>query len=84
MKEVKQERFREDLYWRLNVVPIEIPPLRRRRDDLPALVSFFLEHYNEINDRYVVHIGPGTMEAMQDYHWPETSGNCRTISNERW
>ena len=78
MKEVKQERFREDLYWRLNVVPIEIPPLRRRRDDLPALVSFFLEHYNEINDRYVVHIGPGTMEAMQDYHWP---GNVRELQN---
>lgn len=78
MKEVKQERFREDLYWRLNVVPIEIPPLRRRRDDIPALVSFFLEHYNEINDRYVVHIGPGTMEAMQDYHWP---GNVRELQN---
>lgn len=78
MKEVKQERFREDLYWRLNVVPIEIPPLRRRRDDIPALVSFFLEHYNEINDRYVVHIGPGTMEAMQDYNWP---GNVRELQN---
>lgn len=78
MQEVKNDRFREDLYWRLNVVPVEIPPLRRRRDDIPALVSFFLEHYNEINDRYVVHIGPGTMEAMQDYHWP---GNVRELQN---
>lgn len=78
MREVREERFREDLYWRLNVVPIEIPPLRRRRDDIPQLVSFFLEHYNEINDRYVVHIGPGTMEAMQDYHWP---GNVRELQN---
>jgi transcriptional regulator with GAF, ATPase, and Fis domain len=78
MQEVRAERFREDLYWRLNVVPIEIPPLRRRRDDIPALVSFFLEHYNEVNDRYVVHIGPGTMEALQDYHWP---GNVRELQN---
>ncbi len=78
MQEVREERFREDLYWRLNVVPIEIPPLRRRREDIPSLVSFFLEHYNEVNDRYVVHIGPGTMEALQDYHWP---GNVRELQN---
>ena len=78
MQEVREERFREDLYWRLNVVPIEIPPLRRRRDDIPALVSFFLEHYNEINDRYVVHMGSGTLEALQDYHWP---GNVRELQN---
>ena len=78
MQAVREERFREDLYWRLNVVPIEIPPLRRRREDIPALVSFFLEYYNEVNDRYVVHIGPGTMEAMQDYHWP---GNVRELQN---
>ncbi|MCG8649318.1 MAG: sigma-54 dependent transcriptional regulator [Pirellulales bacterium] len=78
MQEVRQERFREDLYWRLNVVPIEIPPLRRRREDIPALVSFFLEHYNEVNDRYVVYLGPGTLEALQDYHWP---GNVRELQN---
>ena len=45
----------------------QLATLRRRREDLPALVSFFLEHYNEVNDRYVVHLGPGVMEAMQDY-----------------
>ncbi len=78
MQEVREERFREDLYWRLNVVPIEIPPLRRRREDIPTLVSFFLEHYNEVNDRYVVHMGPGAIEAMQDYHWP---GNVRELQN---
>ncbi len=78
MQESKEGRFREDLYWRLNVVPIEIPPLRRRREDIPALISFFLEHYNEVNDRYVVHIGPGAMEALQDYHWP---GNVRELQN---
>lgn len=78
MNEVREERFREDLYWRLNVVPIEIPPLRKRRDDIPALVSFFLEHYNEINDRYVVHIERNAIQAMQDYHWP---GNVRELQN---
>lgn len=78
MQEVREERFREDLYWRLNVVPIEIPPLRRRREDIPALVTFFLEHYNEVNDRYVVHMGHGAIEALQDYHWP---GNVRELQN---
>ena len=78
MQEVQAERFREDLYWRLNVVPIEIPPLRQRREDIPALVSHFLEYYNEINDRYVVHIANGAMEAMQNYHWP---GNVRELQN---
>lgn len=78
MQEVQNERFREDLYWRLNVVPIEIPPLRKRREDVPALVSHFLEYYNEVNDRYVVHMGPGVMDAMQAYHWP---GNVRELQN---
>ena len=78
MNEVREERFREDLYWRLNVVPIEIPPLRRRRDDIPSLVTFFLEHYNEINDRYVVHIQHESLQALQDYHWP---GNVRELQN---
>ena len=78
MNEVREERFREDLYWRLNVVPIEIPPLRRRREDIPMLVSFFLEHYNEVNDRYVAHIDAQAIAAMQDYHWP---GNVRELQN---
>jgi len=78
MRQVHNERFREDLYWRLNVVPIEIPALRHRREDIPSLVSFFLDHYNDVNDRYVTHIGPEVMLAMQDYHWP---GNVRELQN---
>ncbi|MEM6689818.1 MAG: sigma-54 dependent transcriptional regulator [Planctomycetota bacterium] len=78
MKEVQAERFREDLYWRLNVVPIEIPPLRDRREDIPSLVSHFLDYYNEVNDRYVVHIGDGVLEALQAYSWP---GNVRELQN---
>jgi DNA-binding NtrC family response regulator len=78
MQEVEEERFREDLYWRLNVVPIEIPPLRMRREDLPALVTHFLNYYNEANDRYVVHIQHEAMEALTDYYWP---GNVRELQN---
>lgn len=78
MNEVEAGRFREDLYWRLNVVPIEIPPLRERREDIPALVAHFLDYYNEANDRYVVHIQNEAMEAMQAYHWP---GNVRELQN---
>jgi DNA-binding NtrC family response regulator len=77
-EEIRSERFREDLYWRLNVVPIELPPLRKRREDIPLLVSFFLKHYNEQNERYVVHIQREAMAAMQDYHWP---GNVRELQN---
>jgi transcriptional regulator with PAS, ATPase and Fis domain len=78
MRQVQQDKFREDLYWRLNVVPIEIPALRHRREDIPALVSFFLDHYNDINDRYVTHIEPRVMLALQEYHWP---GNVRELQN---
>ncbi|XZE37266.1 sigma-54 interaction domain-containing protein [Pirellulaceae bacterium SH501] len=77
-EEIKHERFREDLYWRLNVVPIEIPPLRKRREDIPALVGHFLQVYSALNERYVVHIERDAMQALQDYHWP---GNVRELQN---
>ncbi len=78
MDEVEAERFREDLYWRLNVVPITIPPLRDRREDIPELVAHFLGVYSEVNDRYVVHIQREAMAAMQEYDWP---GNVRELQN---
>lgn len=78
MEEVDAERFREDLYWRLNVVPIFLPSLRQRREDIPTLVGHFLGIYSEANDRYVVHIQREALEAMQDYHWP---GNVRELQN---
>jgi transcriptional regulator with PAS, ATPase and Fis domain len=76
--EVDEERFREDLYYRLNVVPIQIPPLRQRREDVAELVAHFLDVYNEENDRYVVHIEREALEALQDYDWP---GNVRELQN---
>lgn len=70
--------FREDLYWRLNVIPIYIPPLRDRPEDVPELVTHFLQTYNEENDRYVVHIRRDAMELLQSYDWP---GNVRELQN---
>ncbi len=70
--------FREDLYYRLNVVPICLPPLRERAEDIPLLVAHFLNLYNEQNDRYVAHIEPAAMEALQNYRWP---GNVRELQN---
>src|SRR5215475_4115333 len=75
---VDKEEFREDLYYRLNVVPIQLPPLRQRREDIPELVGLFLTFYNEENDRYVAHVEKKAMEALQEYHWP---GNVRELQN---
>jgi transcriptional regulator with PAS, ATPase and Fis domain len=71
-------QFREDLFYRLNVVPIYLPPLRERTEDIPALVTHFLNFYNEKNDRYVAHIEPRALEALQRYAWP---GNVRELQN---
>ena len=76
--EVDAGHFREDLYWRLNVVPIVIPPLRMRREDIPPLVAHFLNIYSEKNDKNVVHIQPAAIAALVDYHWP---GNVRELQN---
>jgi transcriptional regulator with PAS, ATPase and Fis domain len=76
--EIRNERFREDLYWRLNVLPIELPPLRKRREDIPSLVGHFLQYYSSLNSRYVVHIERQAMQALQDYSWP---GNVRELQN---
>lgn len=75
---VEKNEFREDLYYRLNVVPINLPPLRERREDIVELVGHFLSIYNEENDRYVVHIQREALDALQDYHWP---GNVRELQN---
>ena len=78
LEEIEAGRFREDLYYRLNVVTIYLPPLRERREDIPALVGHFLKIYNEQNYRHVPHVEPAAMEALQDYDWP---GNVRELQN---
>jgi transcriptional regulator with PAS, ATPase and Fis domain len=75
---VEAEHFREDLYWRLNVVPIVIPPLRERKEDIPELVSHFLTAYSERNDRYVVYFDKEALDLLVAYDWP---GNVRELQN---
>jgi len=78
LEEVEASRFREDLYYRLNVVTIVLPPLRERREDIPELVGHFLRIYNERNNRHVPYVQRQAMEAMQNYAWP---GNVRELQN---
>src|SRR5216684_169772 len=71
-------RFREDLYYRLNVITVTLPPLRRRREDIPMLVSHFLEKYAEENKRKVREVTPDAMRILLDHSWP---GNVRELEN---
>ncbi len=77
-REVLEDRFREDLYWRLNVVPIALPALRNRPEDIPDSVVHFLRLFSEVNNRNVVQVHAETMEALQSYAWP---GNVRELQN---
>jgi DNA-binding NtrC family response regulator len=77
-KEVEAGRFRGDLYFRLKVIPIEIPPLRDRREDLVPLAESFLEHFNREFHKSVRGIDAGAVELMQQYGWP---GNVRELRN---
>ena len=76
---VKKGRFREDLWFRLNVFPITIPPLRQRKADIPALVSYFINRkISELNLPWHPVLAPGAVEKLQCYHWP---GNVRELEN---
>jgi DNA-binding NtrC family response regulator len=89
---VQENRFREDLYFRLNVIPIELPPLRNRRGDIPLLANFFLDKFNLKLNQKIEGITQEAMAILETYHWP---GNIRELenlierlvvlrSNERW
>jgi formate hydrogenlyase transcriptional activator len=71
-------RFRSDLYFRLNVFPIAIPPLRERREDIPDLVNHFLRHFSRRMNRQIEGIGTDAMRLLIGYHWP---GNVRELEN---
>ena len=75
---VRQGRFREDLYYRINVVPIFVPPLRDRNGDLPLLVDHFLRIYCTSNNKPLKQLEPEALEIMEDYSWP---GNVRELEN---
>lgn len=74
--QVIEQSFREDLYWRLNVVPIYVPPLRDRPEDIPGLVRHFLDLCAQANHRRPLQLLPETIEVMRGYHWP---GNVREL-----
>jgi two-component system response regulator HydG len=77
-EEVKAGRFREDLYYRLNVIPVHVPPLRDRRDDVPLLVQHFVQVYADKNAKQITGCTPAALAKLVDYPWP---GNVRELEN---
>jgi DNA-binding NtrC family response regulator len=77
-REIAAGRFREDLFYRLNVVPIQLPPLRDRRDDIPLLVEHFRKKYNARLGKNVVSVAEDALLALSSYSWP---GNIRELEN---
>jgi DNA-binding NtrC family response regulator len=75
---VKDGRFREDLYYRLNVITIDLPPLRNRKEDIPMLAQHFLQKYCEENEKPLRTLDPDALRALMDYDWP---GNVRELEN---
>ena len=75
---VSDGRFQEDLYYRLNVIPIHIPPLRERRDDIPLLVDHFVRKHAQRAGKRIDGIEAGVLEALQAADWP---GNVRELEN---
>jgi two-component system, NtrC family, response regulator len=76
--QVKAGQFREDLYYRLNVVSVTMPPLRRRKGDIPALVQHFLERYGQLHGKHMKGLAPGTLNVLLAHDWP---GNVRELGN---
>lgn len=74
----KEGSFREDLYFRLCVIPIEIPPLRRRKEDIPLLAKYFLQKFKALHNLEVTHFSEKSLVKLQEYHWP---GNVRELEN---
>lgn len=77
-KEVAAGRFRSDLYYRLNVFPITLPPLRKRKEDIPALTSYFIERFSTLTGKKIAHISHKAMENLIAYSWP---GNIRELEH---
>ena len=77
-KEIKEERFREDLYYRMNVVGIHLPPLRERKEDIPLLIKHFIKKYNSEMGKQCVGVSDGVMRVLMSYEW---KGNIREMQN---
>jgi two-component system, NtrC family, response regulator PilR len=77
-KEIAEGRFREDLYYRLSVIPLHLPPLRERREDIPLLARHFLEKFRKVMEKPIESITPEAMSRLESYDWP---GNVRELEN---
>ncbi|NJO67889.1 MAG: sigma 54-interacting transcriptional regulator [Bacteroidetes bacterium] len=77
-EEIEKGKFRSDLYYRLNVLPIYIPPLRDRQEDIPLLVQVFIEQFNRKSGKNIQSISKATLDKLMNYHWP---GNVRELEN---
>jgi transcriptional regulator with PAS, ATPase and Fis domain len=75
---VARQQFRDDLFWRLNVIPITLPPLRERLSDIPLLVAHFIARFNAEKKQHLTGISPEALQMLQSYHWP---GNVRELEN---
>jgi DNA-binding NtrC family response regulator len=75
---LEEGTFREDLYYRLNVVPVDIPPLREHKEDIPELVNHFLARFVAENEKEITGITPAALAVLMEYHWP---GNVRQLEN---
>lgn len=78
IEKIEKGEFREDLYYRLNVIPLEIPPLRERQEDIPLLCDFFIKKYNDKFGIYIENIEDEAMSILKKYRWP---GNVRELEN---
>jgi transcriptional regulator with PAS, ATPase and Fis domain len=76
---MEEGRFREDLYYRLHVITVQLPALRERKDDVPLLVRHFLHKYGEENQKTDLELAPDALDLLMDYDWP---GNVRELENE--
>jgi two-component system response regulator PilR (NtrC family) len=77
-KEIAEGRFREDLYYRLSVIPIQLPALRERREDIPLLARHFLERFRKSMEKPIESLSPETVRRLEAYDWP---GNVRELEN---
>ena len=78
LEEVKEGQFREDLYYRLNVIPLQLPPLAKRRNDVPLLAEHFLRRFALVHRKTIDSFSPETMRVLLDHPWP---GNVRELEN---
>jgi len=78
LQEVEAGRFRQDLYYRLNVIPVHLPPLRERKEDIPYLVQHFIKSWKGLGRKKVARVAPAALRALMDFDWP---GNVRELEN---